>query len=275
MQHYLSLGIEQCRIVDMPTPSSAPSPNSDLVFPEVVRYLFVVFVIGALVATVFTMWTPASILPSSTTRDIAIAMATRVSSGATAVVPAATPTSSERVGLVAGHSENDSGAVCPDGLTEVKINLDIASQVKVKLEELGLTVDLLAEFDPDLSGYSADALVSIHADSCDYINDVATGYKVTGSLESKIPEESNRLASCLIDRYAKRTDMQFHAGSITYDMEYYHIYSEIAADTPAAIIEVGFMNLDRDILVNRSDVVAQGVTDGILCFVHREPLGGV
>ena len=104
MQHYLSLGIEQCRIVDMPTPSSAPSPNSDLVFPEVVRYLFVVFVIGALVATVFTMWTPASILPSSTTRDIAIAMATRVSSGATAVVPAATPTSSERVGLVAGHS---------------------------------------------------------------------------------------------------------------------------------------------------------------------------
>ena len=259
----------------MPTTSSPPSPNSDVVFSEVVRYLFLVFVVGAVVGTVFTMWTPASILPSSTARDIAIAMATRVSSGATPVVPAATPMSRERLGLVAGHSDNDSGAVCPDGLTEVQINLDIASQVKVKLEELGLTVDLLAEFDPGLKGYSADALVSIHADSCDYINDVATGYKVTGSLESKIPEESNRLANCLIDRYAKRTNMQFHAGSITYDMQYYHIYSEIAADTPAAIIEVGFMNLDRDILVNRSDVVAQGVADGILCFVHREPLGGV
>ena len=69
--------------------------------------------------------------------------------------------------------------------------------------------------------------------------------------------------------------MEFHAGSITYDMTNYHIYSEIGADTPAAIIEVGFMNLDRDILVNRSDVVAQGVTDGILCFVHREPLSGL
>jgi len=31
-----------------------------------------------------------------------------------------------QVGLIAGHSGSDSGAVCPDGLTEAEINLGVA-----------------------------------------------------------------------------------------------------------------------------------------------------
>ncbi|HJO90183.1 MAG TPA: N-acetylmuramoyl-L-alanine amidase, partial [Anaerolineales bacterium] len=121
--------------------------------------------------------------------------------------------------------------------------------------------------------YSASALVSIHADSCDYINEQATGYKVTASLETQIPVESNRLVSCLISHYEAITKMNFHAGSITFDMEYYHVFRELNAKTPAAIIEVGFMNLDRDILTNNSSTVAQGVANGILCYVRDERLG--
>ena len=56
-------------------------------------------------------------------------------------------------------------------------------------------------------------------------------------------------------------------------MTFYHAYREIAPDTAAAIIEVGFMNLDRDMLVNHPDLVAQGITDGILCYVFQEPFG--
>ena len=200
-------------------------------------------------------------------------MATRVGRNASPVPPTATPEPRELVGIVAGHRGNDSGAVCPDGLTEAEINFSVAEQVKDILYSKGYDVDILDEFDDRLTDYSASALVSIHADSCDYINEQATGYKVTASLETQIPVESNRLVSCLISHYEAITKMNFHAGSITYDMEYYHAFRELNSKTPAAIIEVGFMNLDRDMLTNNSSTVAQGVANGILCYVRNERLG--
>ena len=242
-------------------------------FREVVMHLRVVFLVGAAMATAFTLWTPASVLPSSATSEIARAMATRVGRNTTPLPPTATPIARERIGIVSGHSENDSGAVCPDGLTEVEINRTVAKLVQARLDQAGFDADILSEFDDRLEGYRASALVSIHADSCDYINEEATGFKVSGSLETRVPVESDRLSSCLIDRYSRATDLKFHAGSITYDMQYYHAYREIAPETPAAIIEVGFMNLDRDILVNHVDVVADGVAEGILCYVRNEDLG--
>ncbi len=48
------------------------------------------------------------------------------------------PTDSKRptgpyVGIVAGHWGNDSGAVCPDGVTEQQTNLEIAKRVAERL----------------------------------------------------------------------------------------------------------------------------------------------
>ncbi|MDP6792846.1 MAG: N-acetylmuramoyl-L-alanine amidase, partial [Anaerolineales bacterium] len=163
-------------------------------FRDVVRYVGVVLLVGAAMATAFTLWTPASVLPRSAARQIARAMATRVGRSATSMPPTVTPIAREHIGIVAGHSENDSGAVCPDGLTEVEINQNVAKQVKLRLEEAGFAVDLLSEFDDRLEDYSARALVSIHADSCDYINEQATGFKVAGSLETQVPVESDRLS---------------------------------------------------------------------------------
>ncbi|MFQ5409594.1 MAG: N-acetylmuramoyl-L-alanine amidase [Anaerolineales bacterium] len=241
---------------------------------ETARHVGVVLLVALIVATVYSLWTPASIIPGGAARGIALALATEVGPATTAVPPTATSEPRPVVGIVSGHLGNDAGAVCPDGLTEADINLEVANRVQANLEQAGFQVDLLNEFDARLSGYRARALVSVHADSCDYINDVATGYKVTGSLESRVPEESTRLAACLIDRYGERTQMDYHAGSITFDMTYYHAYREIAPETPAAIIEVGFLNLDREMLVNHPDQVAQGITDGILCYVYQEPVGG-
>jgi len=242
-------------------------------FLEIVRYIGVVLLVGMVVATAFTLWTPASVLPRSAARDIARAMATRVGRNASPLPPTNTPEPRELIGIVAGHSGNDSGAVCPDGLTEAEINLNIAEQVEDTLYSEGFDVDILNEFDDRLTNYSARALVSIHADSCDYINDEATGYKVTASLETQTPVESNRLVSCIIGRYEAATKMNFHPGSITYDMQYYHAFREVNAKTPAAIIEVGFMNLDRDMITNNASTVAQGVANGILCYVRNESLG--
>ena len=64
--------------------------------------------------------------------------------------------------------------------------------------------------------------------------------------------------------------MTFHAGSITGDMREYHAFREIDPSTVAAIIETGFLNLDREMLTQQTDRVAAGVVEGILCFANNE-----
>jgi N-acetylmuramoyl-L-alanine amidase len=180
-----------------------------------------------------------------------------------------------RIGIVAGHSGNDSGAVCYDGLgnvtlMEADVNLKIAALVQDQLIQRGYQVDLLREFDSRLNGYRALAIVSIHNDSCEYINDEATGYKVAAALNTYDLNRANRLTACLVDRYQRVTDMTFHAGSITGDMREYHAFREIDPSTVAAIIETGFLNLDREMLTKKTDLVAEGVVQGILCFANNE-----
>ena len=185
-------------------------------------------------------------------------------------IPTAPPTPSGPlpIGIVAGHWGSDSGAVCEDGLQEVDINLDIAERVVNTLRALGYEADLLEEFDDRLVGYRARALVSIHADSCIYPH--ATGFKVARVVDSSVPEAEDRLVDCLIRRYQARTGLAFHENTITVHMTQYHTFYEIDPQTPGAIIETGFMLADRDILLNRPDLVAQGIVDGILCFVEGE-----
>jgi N-acetylmuramoyl-L-alanine amidase len=186
-----------------------------------------------------------------------------------------TPQPQLRIGIVAGHWGNDSGAVCVDGngeatLTEMEVNLEIAALVQQKLTEAGYQVDLLREFDTRLNGYRALAIVSIHNDSCEYVNDQATGFKVAAALNTNDLNRANRLTACLVDRYQKTTALTFHAGSITGDMREYHAFREIDPSTVAAIIETGFLNLDREILTKETDRIAAGVVDGILCFANNE-----
>jgi N-acetylmuramoyl-L-alanine amidase len=183
--------------------------------------------------------------------------------------PSPTPSGPLPIGIVAGHWGNDSGAVCDGDLYEVDINLDVAQQVVYTLRALAYDVDLLEEYDSRLEGYRARALISIHADSCLYPE--ATGFKVARVADSAVPDLEDELVMCLVDEYGALTGLPFHAGSITPDMRYYHSFYEIDPLTPGAIIEVGFMLADRDILLNHSDVVAQGIVNGVLCFLeHKE-----
>ncbi len=188
--------------------------------------------------------------------------------------PPVTPSPSvPRIGIVAGHWQSDQGAVCPDGLTEVEINLDIAERVVRSLKALGYQVDLLEEYDTRLRGYRAQALVSIHADSCKPYPGAtppASGFKVASVEDSLVPEEEERLVNCLARRYQDRTGMYFHSNSITYDMTRYHSFYEIDGRTPGAIIETGFMHLDRRMLTRRPDRVAQGIVEGIVCFIEGD-----
>jgi N-acetylmuramoyl-L-alanine amidase len=175
-----------------------------------------------------------------------------------------------RIGIVSGHRGHDSGAVCDDGLTEAALNFAHATRVAEVLRAEGYIVDVLDEFDPRLRGYRARALLSIHADSCARINDFATGFKVARAAHSRVPDEADRLVACLTARYGARTGLRFHANTVTRDMTQYHAFDEIAPETPAAIIETGFMDLDRQLLEGRPQVVAQGIVEGMLCFLRGE-----
>ncbi len=246
-----------------------PSPREERpVRVNLFHQIWVVMWVGAVLATLYTAWTPLGLFPIGWAERVAQLFAPQATPGFNFPTPTARPL--PVVGIVAGHWGNDSGAVCPDGLTEAEVNLEIATRVKENLEAQGFEVDLLQEFDERLTQYRALALVSIHTDSCQFVNTEATGFKVAAALASSFPEKANRLVACIHSRYQAATELTFHAGSITPDMTSYHAFGEIHSDTTAAIIEVGFLNLDRQILTEQPDLIARAVSDGILCFIRNE-----
>lgn len=170
-----------------------------------------------------------------------------------------------RIGIIAGHKGFDSGAVCDDGLTEAAVNAALAEKLVANLQANGIRAEILEEFDAKLAGYSATALISIHADSCQYVNDLATGFKISGSSFT----DSSQLSICMENAYAAATQLSYHANTVTADMANYHAFREISPGTPAIIIEVGFMYLDRDLLTTHNDPVVTGLINGINCFLEQ------
>jgi N-acetylmuramoyl-L-alanine amidase len=185
------------------------------------------------------------------------------STGGDLVFPLLNPT--KKVGIVAGHWPDDPGAVCPDGTREADINHDIAVRVVNSLRARGYRAELLDEFDPALGGYEAAAFVSLHADSC---IPGASGFKVARAERSAVPEEEDLLVDCLYAEYEEATGLDRHERSVTPDMLYYHTFRRIAPETPGAIIEMGFMADDATLLLEEQDLVAQGIVNGILCFLE-------
>jgi N-acetylmuramoyl-L-alanine amidase len=256
----------------MDKPRSRPAPMSRS-FPARSKPLYAVettLLVAVLLATIFVAWTPVSFSAVSFSDKLALLLTPQAVSN-----PAGPVQQALRIGIVSGHRGNDSGAVCVDStgkvtLTEADVNYQIASLVQKKLNDRGFQVDLLNEFDTRLNGYRAVAIISIHNDSCEYINDEATGFKVAAALNTRDTNRANRLLACLVDRYQAATGLKFHPGSITADMTGYHAFSEIDPNTIAGIIETGFLNLDREVLTQHTDQVADGIVNGILCFVNNE-----
>ncbi len=169
------------------------------------------------------------------------------------------------IGIIAGHRGNDSGTECTDGLTEVEITSSLTERLIERLSENEIRAEDLDEFDERLESYSATALISIHVDSCDFINELATGFKIAGSPYT----DSSDLSICLQHAYAESTSLSYHANSITPHMADYHAFRKIGVGTPALIIEVGFLSLDREILTAGSEKIIDGLAAGIQCYVDQ------
>ncbi len=255
----------------MQNPSQRRVPRNALRRRKVLNAIIPTLGIAILLATLFTSLSPNSLSTISLSDKLALLLTPQVVNNN----PSMPVQQALRIGIVSGHRGNDSGAVCTDAngnvtLTEADVNFKIATLVVQKLTQRGFQVDLLNEFDTRLNGYRAVALLSIHNDSCQYINPEATGFKVAAALDTRDANRASRLLTCMIDRYHTATGLPFHVNSITPDMTSYHAFSEIDPNTVAAIIEAGFLNLDQEILTQHTDQVADGIVNGLLCFVNNE-----
>jgi N-acetylmuramoyl-L-alanine amidase len=247
------------------------------------RTILVVTAMAVLVSTIFSLWTRPTFFSDEFRAGLNQVQATqRVISIQPTPLP--TETREVRIGIVAGHTgppqdssfTEDPGAVCDDGLTERSINEAVAHKVVTALRREGYTVELLQEFDPRLEGFEADVLVSIHSNDCrDYGEGGGNGFAVASAQSRQTTQGKDEyLLNCLTSQYAATTGMPDFP-NLTYDMTEYHTFSEVAVDTPTAIVELGFLRNNRDMLTQQQDLLAQGVANGIRCFLHPELYSGI
>jgi hypothetical protein len=77
------------------------------------------------------------------------------------------------------------------------------------------------------------------------------------------------LAECIAREYFETLQIE-RRFSLTVDMTDYHSFREIHSLTPAAIIELGFLQDDRAMLTERQNDMANALVSGILCFINGE-----
>lgn len=242
-----------------------------------VRTFFVVIVSSGLMATILSWWTNSDFLRPEMRRSLQVALAT---GQAPTAIPTSVPTPNwlRTIGIVSGHSgpglqaSYDPGAVCPDNpdaLNENEINFSVANRVVEELRRQGYRAELLEEFDARLDNYQAEALVSIHANTCAEFVGGASGFIVAKAAARAEGGEDTRLAECIAAYYEPMSGLA-RRFETTIDMTDYHSFREIHPLTPAAIIELGFMRDDYAVLTEKPDILAQAIVDGVLCYINRE-----
>jgi hypothetical protein len=185
-----------------------------------------------------------------------------------------------RVGIQAGHWLIDqlpdeqhrlrgSAGTRWKSVAEVSVNRAISERVVQQLRDAGITVDLLPATVP--AGYDADAFVAIHAD--DGSGGDASGWKIATPWRSSAA--SRKLRDDIASSYAGASGLPEDRYGTTFNMRGYYAFSwtrfehAVAATTPSAIIETGFLTsaTDRKLIVDDPERAARGISMGILAFL--------
>jgi len=238
-----------------------------------VRSLVVTFAAAVIAATIFMWWTSPDFLSPQLRSNLAAVPATARPQLATRT-PIPTPIWFNRIGILAGHTGinptsglPDPGATCKDGFFERQATEAAATRVVAIMRGKGYQVDLLEEYGFDrITGYQAAVFLSLHADSCDEF-----GY---GGFKSSYPtarytvrDADLRLDECIKENYGAVTGLTYRPDNITDNMRLYWHFARIAPTTPAGILELGFLSHDRALLTTGIDKVAQGIVNGLMCFL--------
>jgi len=253
-------------------------PNEPFLNHAIGRSVKMLVIFAVITASLFTMWTPANILTDELFADSIVPENTI--SPLEVINAEATAEPNKTIGIIVGHHGYaplgipDPGAVCYDSagnadLREVDLNLRIATLLKQELIQDGFNVVLLDETDERLEGFLGLVVVSIHNDTCLYINESATGFKVKAAPNTLHPELAERLSNCMVNRYQIVTQMDF-VNYVSEDMSEYHAFEKFDPKTPSIIVETGYMLLDRKILTEQPELIAKGLADGLRCYAYNE-----
>ena len=165
---------------------------------------------------------------------------------------------SDTMYYINGQLVRDNGAVY-ENYTERELTNQITLKVKTILEENGINVDLTRDFNESVTleervekatklGY--DAYISLHANSCKTPN-TGTGYEAYSNNQYNL---SKNIVEELSSTY----------GLPNRGIQTTPYYNRLIQNS--TLIELGFINndIDRDILVNKQDEVAQIIANNIL-----------
>lgn len=187
-----------------------------------------------------------------------------------------------KVGLQAGHwlkeempdelshiRDSDNGAY-GGGKEEWEVNLDIAQKTAEILRNHNIEADVLPATVPP--AYYADLFLAIHADGNPDTR--ASGFKASPPWQD-LTHKADQFVKIFYQIYGQTTDLP-EDPNITEDMRGYYAFNWFRSEhaihpmTTAAIIEPGFLTnpLEQDLLINHSDLIAQGIASSVLKFFN-------
>ncbi len=208
-----------------------------------------------------------------------------------APVPQPVTGSPYRVGIQAGHWQQDSGSLsCDRTVSEVSITEKVAKKTVEILQRQGIEAEVLPAPINFVHNYSANAFVALHVDFCAGNN---TGFKVSrwkgakGTGLNGSGDASDRLVESVWSAYGSATGLpeDHEPGHFTPCMvEYYALnpvdngpicggqYTQIRGisdDTPGTIIEMGWLSGDLQFMTSPGgqEKMATGIANGILNFL--------
>lgn len=157
-----------------------------------------------------------------------------------------------------GQLVRDNGATY-ENYTERELTNQITLKVKTILEENGINVDLTRDFDESVTleeriekanKFGYDAYISLHANSCKTPN-TGTGYEAYSN-------NQYTLSKGIVDNLSETFGLPNRGIQAT------PYYNRLIQNS--TLIELGFINndVDRDILINKQDEVAQIIANNIL-----------
>jgi N-acetylmuramoyl-L-alanine amidase len=199
--------------------------------------------------------------------------------------PTIDPKGQRRVGIQIGHWQTDTvpkeygsriiaqTGTSWAGISEVDTPSEIPDRMAALLKAQGIAVDILPTTVPE--GYLADVFIALHCDG-DGVG-VLSGFKMAHG--SRRGPFEDKLVTTIKDVYAKATGMDYDAEHVTRQMTGYYSFNwsryqhATSPFTPAAIIELGFLSNadDRNLLVNKPQVIAGALVNGILKFLDDTP----
>ncbi len=182
------------------------------------------------------------------------------------------------IGIVPGHYGFDTGYQCGAEFNFVKendVNLRLAVMVRDYLENKGYSVDFMHEFDPSLSDYTGLALVSIHTSGCDTSDANRSGFYITTGGQNKYPSESKRLNDCLTYHYSQNSGLDYLGENYSTDQENLYAFENVNDYTTISVIDAGYLGNDYRTISERTENLAKGIADGIICYVENDTVGNI